>query len=567
MDASATATNPLATISAGLRPLLLLVGLAAAVAAGVGVTLWSQGPTYSVLYGSLNDEDAAAVTRALSGAGIEYRLDPGTGGLSVPAERLNDARFLLAEQGVTQSGGFAGLAKEGGFGLSSFMEGARYQHALETELAKTISSLQQVAAARVHIASGRNSGFIRDRAAARASVFLQLKAGRSLTNEQVTSIVNLVGTSVPDIDPAQVTVVDQQGRLLSSPQGRGDLAMRDQQIETARQLEETYARRIEALIEPLVGTGRVRAEVSAQFDMTTLEEARESFNPAGAVVRSEQVSEDRNASATASGVPGSTANQPAPATVAAANTPATAPAPTTGTAANATGVSATTVASPTSVQSTRNYEIDRTVAYVRQPGGQLKRLSVAVLVDNVQVQGRDGKFTDAPLTREQIDRITALVKDAVGFDATRGDSVNVVNSPWRGDPRLPSGEMTSIPLWEQAWFLDAIKALAGLAALMVLIFTVIRPLTQRFTAFLPPPPPPPAPAEDRFILGGSNLPVPVRTGDGADTALVVANGGSESTRRSTPTKYEEQVNLARSIVNEDPARVAQVVRKWAMNNG
>ncbi len=565
MDASATATNPLATLSAGLRPLLLLVGLAAAVAAGVGVTLWSQGPTYSVLYGTLNDEDAAAVTRALSGAGIEYRLDAGTGGLSVPAEKLNDARFLLAEQGVTQSGGFAGLAKEGGFGLSSFMEGARYQHALETELAKTISSLQQVAAARVHIASGRNSGFIRDRAAARASVFLQLKAGRSLTNEQVTSIVNLVGTSVPDIDPTQVTVVDQQGRLLSSPQGRGDLAMRDQQIETARQLEETYARRVEALIEPLVGTGRVRAEVSAQFDMTTSEEARESFNPAGAVVRSEQVSEDRNPSATASGVPGAAANQPPPATVA-ANTPAVPPAGANA-VTNVAGPNATTVASPTSLQSTRNYEIDRTVAYVRQPGGQLKRLSVAVLVDNVQVQGRDGKFTDAPLTREQIDRITALVKDAVGFDAERGDSVNVVNSPWRGDPRLPSGELTSIPVWEQAWFLDALKAVAGLAALMVLIFTVIRPLTQRFTAFLPPPPPPPMPAEDRFMLTGSNLPVPMRGGDAADAPLVAANGGNESPRRATPTKYEEQVNLARSIVNEDPARVAQVVRKWAMNNG
>ena len=566
MDTSATATNPLATISAGLRPLLLLVGLAAAVAAGVGVTLWSQGPTYSVLYGTLNDEDAAAVTRALSGAGIGYRLDPGTGGLSVPAERLNDARFLLAEQGVTQSGGFAGLAKEGGFGLSSFMEGARYQHALETELAKTISSLQQVAAARVHIASGRNSGFIRDRAAARASVFLQLKAGRSLTNEQVTSIVNLVGTSVPDIDPAQVTVVDQQGRLLSSPQGRGDLAMRDQQIETARQLEETYARRIEALIEPLVGTGRVRAEVSAQFDMTILEEARESFNPAGAVVRSEQVSQDRNASATASGVPGSAANQPAAAATL-ANAAAGVPAGTTDAGGNPVGVNTATVASPTSVQSTRNYEIDRTVAYVRQPGGQLKRLSVAVLVDNVQVQGRDGKLTDSPLTREQIDRITALVKDAVGFDAERGDSVNVVNSPWRGDPRLPSGEMTSIPLWEQAWFLDAIKAVAGLAALMVLIFTVIRPLTQRFTAFLPPPPPPPMPAEDRFMLTGSNLPVAIREGEGADASLVATNGGAGSPRRATPTKYEEQVNLARSIVNEDPARVAQVVRKWAMNNG
>lgn len=565
MDATATASNPLATLSAGLRPLLLLIGLAAAVAAGVGVTLWSQGPTFSVLYGTLNDEDAAAVTRALSGAGIEYRLDPGTGGLSVPAERLNDARFLLAEQGVTQSGGFAGLAKDGGFGLSSFMEGARYQHALETELAKTISSLQQVAAARVHIASGRNSGFIRDRAPARASVFLQLKAGRSLTNEQVTSIVNLVGTSVPDIDPAQVTVVDQQGRLLSSPQGRGDLAMRDQQIETARQTEETYARRIEALIEPLVGTGRVRAEVSAQFDMTSSEEARESFNPAGAVVRSEQVSEDRNASPAASGVPGAAANQPVAATPAAAATSAVAATDTTTPARGSSA--ATAVVSPTSVQSTRNYEIDRTVAYVRQPGGRLKRLSVAVLVDNVQVQGRDGKFTDAPLTREQIDRITGLVKDAVGFDANRGDSVNVVNSAWRGDPRLPTGEMTSVPIWEQAWFMDAIKAMVGLAALMVLIFTVIRPLTQRFTAFLPPAPPPPVPADDRFVFSGSSLPVPMGVGDGSDSPLAMSNGNAEIKRRATPTKYEEQINLARTIVNDDPARVAQVVRKWAMNNG
>lgn len=565
MDATATASNPLATLSAGLRPLLLLIGLAAAVAAGVGVTLWSQGPTFSVLYGTLNDEDAAAVTRALSGAGIEYRLDSGTGGLSVPAERLNDARFLLAEQGVTQSGGFAGLAKDGGFGLSSFMEGARYQHALETELAKTISSLQQVAAARVHIASGRNSGFIRDRAPARASVFLQLKAGRSLTNEQVTSIVNLVGTSVPDIDPAQVTVVDQQGRLLSSPQGRGDLAMRDQQIETARQTEETYARRIEALIEPLVGTGRVRAEVSAQFDMTSSEEARESFNPAGAVVRSEQVSEDRNASPAASGVPGAAANQPVAATPAAAATSAVAATDTTTPARGSSA--ATAVVSPTSVQSTRNYEIDRTVAYVRQPGGRLKRLSVAVLVDNVQVQGRDGKFTDAPLTREQIDRITGLVKDAVGFDANRGDSVNVVNSAWRGDPRLPTGEMTSVPIWEQAWFMDAIKAMVGLAVLMVLIFTVIRPLTQRFTAFLPPAPPPPVPADDRFVFSGSSLPVPMGVGDGSDSPLAMSNGNAEIKRRATPTKYEEQINLARTIVNDDPARVAQVVRKWAMNNG
>lgn len=561
MAAQAQVVAGLGNLSAGLRPLLLLLGLAAAIAAGVGITLWSKGPSYSLLYGNLADTDAASVTRALAAAGIQHRLEPGSGGIAVRADRLNDARLLLAEQGVLQSGGFAELTKEGGFGLSSFMESARYQHALETELAKTISSMQQVAAARVHIATARATGFVRDRTPSRASVFLQLKSGRSLAAEQVTAIVNLVGSSVPDIDPAQITVVDQQGRLLSSPQGRGDFAMRDQQIEFGRQTEEMYARRIESLIEPLVGPGRVRAQVSAQFDMTATEEAREIFNPTNVVVRSEQVSEERNAAPAASGVPGAASNQ---APLAAVNPAATDPA--TATNANAATVAATP---PNTLQSTRNFEIDRTVAYSRSPAGRIKRLSVAVLVDNAQVVGRDGKLSDAPLTREQIERITALAKDAVGFDVERGDSINVVNSAWRGAPRDAGGELIAIPVWEQAWFMDAIKALAGLIALLALTFTVIKPLTQRFTALLPPPPPPPS--EDSYF-GSSNLPAIVGgqavAGAQGEGALAVADvAGNELKRRTAPTKYEEQINLARSIVNEDPARVAQVVRKWAMNNG
>jgi flagellar M-ring protein FliF len=514
MATEATTANIMPNLAAGLRPLLLLVGLAAAVAAGVGVTLWTKGPTFSVLYATLADEEAAAVTRSLSTAGIEYRMEAGSGGISVPAERLNEARMLLAEQGTLQSGGFANLGKEGGFGVSAFMEGARYQHALETELAKTIASLQQVAAARVHIAAGRNSSFIRDRTPARASVFLQLKAGRKLSSEQVTAIVNLVGSSVADIDPEQVTVVDQTGRLLSSPQGRGEFALRDQQVEFARQMEEMYSQRVEALIAPLVGAGRVRAEVSAQFDMSASEEAREQFNPQGVVVRSEQLSE------------------------------------------------------PASVQSTRNYEIDRTVAYTRQPAGRLKRLSVAVLVDHVQVPGRDGKPTDAPLTREQIDRITALVKDAVGFDTARGDSVSVINSPWRGDPRLTATDLETVPFYEQAWFLDVAKIVAGLIALTLLMLMVIRPLTQRITAMLPRPAEPADADDDRFIPS-RNLPVVAGAGgEGGQPGTAVAGAGStEMQRKKAPTKYDEQVEFARQLVQEDPARVAQVVRKWAMSNG
>lgn len=556
MATEATTANIMPNLAAGLRPLLLLVGLAAAVAAGVGVTLWTKGPTFSVLYATLADEEAAAVTRSLSTAGIEYRMEAGSGGISVPAERLSEARMLLAEQGTLQSGGFANLGKEGGFGVSAFMEGARYQHALETELAKTIASLQQVAAARVHIAAGRNSSFIRDRTPARASVFLQLKAGRKLSSEQVTAIVNLVGSSVADIDPEQVTVVDQTGRLLSSPQGRGEFALRDQQVEFARQMEEMYSQRVEALIAPLVGAGRVRAEVSAQFDMSASEEAREQFNPQGVVVRSEQLSEDRSGTAVARGIPGSASNQ----ATAAAATPADP-------AAAAASTNATPPP-PASVQSTRNYEIDRTVAYTRQPAGRLKRLSVAVLVDHVQVPGRDGKPTDAPLTREQIDRITALVKDAVGFDTARGDSVSVINSPWRGDPRLTATDLETVPFYEQAWFLDVAKIVAGLIALSLLMLMVIRPLTQRITAMLPRPPEPAEADDDRFIPS-RNLPVVAGAGgEGGQPGTAIAGAGStEMQRKKAPTKYDEQVEFARQLVQEDPARVAQVVRKWAMSNG
>lgn len=559
MATEATTANIMPNLAAGLRPLLLLVGLAAAVAAGVGVTLWTKGPTFSVLYASLADEEAAAVTRSLSTAGIEYRMEAGSGGISVPAERLNEARMLLAEQGTLQSGGFANLGKEGGFGVSAFMEGARYQHALETELAKTIASLQQVAAARVHIAAGRNSSFIRDRTPARASVFLQLKAGRKLSSEQVTAIVNLVGSSVADIDPEQVTVVDQTGRLLSSPQGRGEFALRDQQVEFGRQMEEMYSQRVEALIAPLVGAGRVRAEVSAQFDMSASEEAREQFNPQGVVVRSEQLSEDRSTTAVARGVPGSASNQPN----SAAATPATPADP-----AAAVAAGGATPPPPASVQSTRNYEIDRTVAYTRQPAGRLKRLSVAVLVDHVQVPGRDGKPTEAPLTREQIDRITALVKDAVGFDAARGDSVSVINSPWRGDPRLAATDLQTVPFYEQAWFLDVAKIVAGLIALTLLMLMVIRPLTQRITAMLPRPPEPVEEEDDRFIPS-RNLPVVAGAGgEGGQPGTALAGANPSDTQRKKPiTKYDEQVEFARQLVQEDPARVAQVVRKWAMSNG
>src|SRR5262245_13059886 len=452
-------------VMSGLKPLLLLVGVAAAVAAGVGVMLWSVGPTYSLLYANLGGEDAAQVAQALDSARIPYKLEDGGASISVPAEQLAAARLKLAAQGVPETGGGVNaMTKDPGFGVSAFMESARYQHALETELARTIASVQNVQGARVHLAMARQSAFVSDRRPGSASVFLQLKAGRRLDDEQVQAITNLVASSIPEMTASQVTVVDQAGRLLSAPNTDSDLAVRDKMFEFAHRLEESYAQRIQELLTPLVGPGRVRAQVVAQVDMATTEQTREQYNPQSQVVRSESVAEEagRNGANAAGGVPGALTNQPPQPGVAlppgaspavaqsGANPPASAQAGNAANGATPNNANSTQVMGPdsTSRQSTRNYEIDRTMAYTRSPAGRVTRLSVAVLIDNLRTTDAEGKVTETPVPPEQIERLTALVRDAVGFDAARGDSVNVVNSSFMGDASANGGEPESVPARE-----------------------------------------------------------------------------------------------------------------------
>src|SRR5580700_4985527 len=290
--AEATTLPQPSALTAGLKPILLLIGIAAAVAAGVTVVLWTRGPSYSLLFANIAAEDQSQVAQALDAAQIPYRMQPGSNSIEVPAERLSDARLKLAGQGLPEGGGgFAMMDKDPGFGVSQFMENARYQHALEAELARTISALRPVEGARVHLAVPRQSAFVRDRKGSSASVFLELKQGRRLEQEQIQAIVNLVASSIPDLEANQVTVVDQQGRLLSSPEGHDQFAIREQQYDMIHRLEDDYAQRIEALLAPLVGPGRVRAQVVAQMDMAVTEEAHEQYKPDSQIVRSEQTSE------------------------------------------------------------------------------------------------------------------------------------------------------------------------------------------------------------------------------------------------------------------------------------
>lgn len=522
----------------GLKPVMMLVGLAAAIAVGVGVALWSQEPEYQMLLNKVSSDEVAQVAQSLESSGIPYRTDTLSGSVSVPVNRLNEARLKLAGAGLPAGGGFASLSKDSGFGTSQIMETARYQYALEIELAKTVANLQPIEAARVHLAIPEQSAFIRDKRTASASVFVQLKNGRRLESEQVNSIINLVASSIPGMDSKHVTVIDQQGRLLSSPEGDDEFAMRDKQYEFAHRLEDMYTQRIEQLLTPLVGAGNVRAQVMADVELKVTEETREQYNPQSQVVRSEQTSEEltRNGSG-AQGVPGALTNQPpaggtAAAPNAATNVTTTQTAP--GDTSNANSAK----------QSTRNYEIDRTLAYTKQLPGKLNRLSVAVLVDDLRTTDDKGKVTETPLTQAQLDNMTKLVRDAVGFDEKRGDSVNVINSSFRPLAIEKPGDMQSVPIWEKPWVRDLLKLLIGLIVLLVLIFTVIRPLVRTLMASAPAPQ------------------LPDGIGNAAQPALQQANANAPG----QPKGYEQQLADARAVVTQDPARVAQVVKTWVADN-
>ena len=535
MSTEAAALPRPSIIPPSLKPLALLIGIAAAVAAGVVIVLWSKEPTYSLLYGNLGQQDAAQIAQALDTNSIPYKLDAGT--ITVPADRVHDARLKLAAQGLPEGdGGFAVMSKEPGFGVSQFMEGARYQHALETELARTISNLQPVEGARVHLALPRQSAFVRDRRPPSASVFLQMKPGRRLESEQVTAIVNLVASSIPELEADQVTVVDQQGRLLSAPEGNDEMAAREKQLEIARGMEERYTQRVEQLLAPLVGPGRVRAQVVADVELSTTEEAREQYRPESQIVRSEQTAEESSRNgAGPQGVPGALTNQPPTPGVALPPGVAAAGAQ----AANAQPVAPNTAPDNTSKQSTRNYEIDRTVAYTRQPAGRLKRLTVAVLVDNLRTTDDDGNVKETALTPEQVENMTKLVKDAVGFDQARGDSVNVVNASFKGELTPEEVQQDPIPLWERPLIRDIAKLLAGLIVVLVIVLMVLRPLIRGLLA------------SPRIAYAPAALP---------------AGQGSLPQSAGPLLDYDGQISQARSMVTQDAARVAQVVKTWVGND-
>jgi flagellar M-ring protein FliF len=535
----------------GLKQVGLLAGVAAAVAAAIWLVLWSQGQNYTVLYGQLSERESGQVMDALTAAGIEFKLNP-SGAVSVPESKVQEARIRLASQGLPQSDamGIEMIQKDSAFGTSTMMESARYQSVLETELARTITKVQGVQSARVHLALPKPSVFLRDARKATASVMLQLYPGRRLDPGQVAAIVHLVASSVPELSASDVTLVDQAGSLLNSPDENADSAANTRQFEYTRKLEESYQRRILELLEPMIGAGRVRATVTADLDFTVTEETHENYDPQKTAVRSEQTSNElRKGGDGAEGIPGALSNQPpgtsgAPAIPGAATpgNPAAAPAAAQQGAGQATAASGGP--SSSAQRSTRNFEVDRTLSYVKQPVGILKRLNVGVVLDDWQKFDADGKVTTEAMSDTDLKRFTQLVKESIGLKEDRGDQLNVLNQAFKSS--APIGPVDGLPLWQQPWITQLAKQIVGAALVLVVAFLVLRPLMKSLTK----------PARPTTSADGDDM-------DG-DRLSLSGQGGKPI--KLSPS-FEQQIAAARTLVGQDPRRAAQVVKEWVSADG
>jgi flagellar M-ring protein FliF len=541
ISAGSTLLNNLTTLTVA-KQISLVISLAATIALVVGIMLWSQSKPYTLLFGSVDAKDLNEIVQTLDQQGVDYQIDPSSGGILVPSDLVYALRLKLAAAGYPKEAatGYQLLDVEQGFGISQFKETTQYHRALEGELSKSVASLNSVKSARVMLGLPKRSVFVRKRQKPSASVVVKLYAGRSLNEEQVSAVVHMVSSSVPNMEPSSVTLVDQKGNLLTNSSPNTGMNMSMKQLDYTRTVEQTLSQRIVTLLSPIVGgRSKVRAQVTAELDFTQQEQTRENYDADPEAIRSEQASREINRNEGPTGIPGALTNQPPRAGLAPEE-----------------GYSNTQDPNlkSSSAKKTINYELDKTISHIKSSVGNIHRLSVAVVLDDKTSVDEAGLLVRTPLTEDELLRFRRLVSDTVALDEARGDTLSVVNASFVA---VPVEEIEAIPIWNEPWFWDLIKqVLAGLAVLII-IFGVIRPmLKDLFTR------------EESYLDYPENVAEETEELENVDEisrALEQMNEEVDLTASDSATESkdeQEMLDKVRAIVAADPKVAALVIKQW-----
>jgi flagellar M-ring protein FliF len=515
---------------------------------------WMQDPVYRAVYPGLSESDRQMAFEALSGADFKARIDSGTGDLKVPDDRYHEARIFLASRGLPQegtSGGISGLTDEASMTSSQFMEQVRYVSAMEQELARSVTQINTIRSARVHLASPKQSVFVRNRTPAKASVVVSPYPGRQVSRSQVEAITHMVSSSIPYLATEDVVVVDQRGKLLTDANNFASMQLNSAQMEHKQRLEETYRSRIDALLMPVVGMGNVRAEVDIQVDYTEEESTYEEYdgNNNGPKARSEVLSLDQDATNLSEGIPGATSNTMPADAVNIVN-------------GQLDGDGSSNAMRTSSSTTTRNYEMDRTVRHVKRQGGSVERISVAVVINEPLSEPGDDALAAQSFSELELQRFTDLVKGVVGYDAQRGDVVTIVSAKFEKPELFDSG----IVWYENAQVISAIKSLAAAFVFLIILLAIVRPVVR---AYLPSVDA--SLGEDALAsnkdgeLNDEELRL-IEMGDGESLEDIKAKLKPKKSTISaemldTANTYDDKVALVRLLVAEDSGRVANVLKK------
>ncbi|CBY26761.1 flagellar basal-body MS-ring/collar protein FliF [Yersinia enterocolitica] len=529
----------------------LLIAAAAAVAILVALMLWAKSPDYRVLYSNLNDRDGGDIVTQLTQLNIPYRFADNGGALLIPADKVHETRLRLAQQGLPKGGavGFELLDQEK-FGISQFSEQVNYQRALEGELARTIGTLGPVLNVRVHLAMPKPSLFVREQKSPTASVTLALQPGRALDDGQINAIVYMVSSSVAGLPPANVTVVNQTGRLLT----QSDSAGRDlnaAQLKFTNEVENRFQRRIETILAPMVGSGNVHAQVTAQVDFASREQTDEEYKPNQAAnqgaVRSQQVSTSEQLGGTnVGGVPGALSNQPSATPVAPIEVPQATPAAGAGAAANAAKQTATS--SNSRHDQTTNFEVDRTIRHTQQQAGMVQRLSVAVVVN----YGSDKAGKPIALSKDQLAQVESLTREAMGFSTVRGDTLNVVNTPFNA---TDDASGSNLPFWQQPSFFDQLLNIGRYLLILLVAWILWRKLVRPLIAKKQ--------EADKAAASVNNI---VQAAQTTETAKQTKEELALRKKNQQRVSAEVQAQRIRELADKDPRIVALVIRQWMSND-